>query len=94
MKMPEKIRTFCPHCKKQTVHKVKPYKKGRTRATAQGQKLHEEKTYGYTSKIAGKVTVYKQAKTPTFVITCSECGKKHAKSFKSRTKKVVELTKE
>ena len=93
MKMPEKIRTFCPHCKKQTQHKVKLYKKGRTRATAVGQKRHEEKTYGYTSKIAGKVTVYKQAKTPTFVLTCSECGKKQNKSFKSRTKKIVELTK-
>ncbi|MCD4739837.1 50S ribosomal protein L44e [archaeon] len=93
MKMPDKIRTYCPHCRKHTEHKVKLYKKGRTRPTAQGQKRHDLKTHGYTSKIAGKVTVYKQAKTPTFVLTCSQCSKKHPKSFKSRTKKITELVK-
>jgi len=94
MKIPDVIKTFCPKCKKQTEHKVKLYKKGRTRETALGQKRHEQKTYGYTSKIAGKVTVYKQGKTPTFMLTCTKCGKKHPKSFKSRTKKPIEITKQ
>lgn len=93
MKMPDRMKTFCPYCKKQTDHKVKIYKKGRTRPQAEGQKRHDLKTKGYTSKIAGKVTVYKQAKTPTFVLTCTQCGKKHSKSFKSRTKKPIELVK-
>jgi len=90
MKMPEKIRTYCPYCKKQTEHKVKLYKKGKTRADARGQKRHVEKGKGYTSKIAGKVTVYKQAKDPTVILTCSECKKKRPKTIGTRTKKPLE----
>ena len=94
MKMPDKIMNYCPHCKKQTEHKVKLYKKGKTRATAVGQKRHVEKGKGYTSKIAGKVTVYKQAKNPTVILTCTVCKKKRPKTIGTRTKKVLELTKE
>ena len=93
MKMPEKIRTYCPHCKKNTEHKAKLYKKGKTRKDAVGQKRHVLKGKGYTSKIAGKVTVYKQAKNPTIIITCSVCKKKRPKTIGTRTKKVLELTK-
>lgn len=93
MKIPEKIRTYCPHCRKHTEHKVKTYKKGKTRSTALGQMRHELKTKGYTSKIAGKVMVYKQSKKPTLVLTCTECGKKHYKVVKSRTKKPIEIEK-
>lgn len=94
MKMPEKIKTYCPHCKAMTEHRVKLYKKGKTRADAEGQKRHVEKGKGYTSKIAGKVTVYKQAKNQTVIITCSNCKKKRPKTIGTRTKKVLELTKE
>lgn len=94
MKMPEKIKVYCPHCKKQTIHKVKTYKKGKTRKDAVGQARHVEKGKGYTSKIAGKVTVYKQAKNPTVMLTCTVCNKKHPKTIGTRTKKVLELTKE
>ena len=93
MKMPETITAYCPHCKKRTQHKLKPYKKGATRKTAWGQAKHEEKGKGYKSKIAGKVTVYKQAKRQEMIMTCAECGKKRPKSFGGRTKKTLELIK-
>ena len=91
--MPDKIMTNCPHCKTHTEHKVKLYKKGKTRADAVGQKRHVEKTKGYTSKIAGKVTVYKQAKNPTVMLTCTKCNKKRPKTIGTRTKKPLELIK-
>ena len=94
MKMPEKMKTYCPSCKKQTEHKAKLYKKGKTRADARGQKRHVEKGKGYTSKIAGKVKVFKQAKNPTVILTCQVCKKKHPKTIGTRTKKPLELTKE
>ena len=94
MKMPEKIRTFCPKCKKQTEQKAKLYKKGRTRADAAGQKAHVLKTKGYTSKIAGKVQVYKQSKNIAIILTCSVCKNKQPRTIGKRTKKPLELTKE
>lgn len=94
MKMPDKMKTYCPKCKKQTEHKVKLFKKGKTRTTARGQARHVKKGKGYTSKIAGKVTVYKQAKNPTVIITCTVCKKKRPKTIGTRTKKPLELTKE
>ena len=93
MKMPDTMNTYCPHCKKTTKQKVKLYKKGKTRQTAKGQRRHVAKGKGYTSKIAGKVTVYKQAKKPTVILTCSVCKKKRSKTIGSRTKKVLELEK-
>ncbi len=91
MDMPDKIKTYCPYCKKTTVHKVKMYKKGKTRSTAKGQLHHDLKTKGYTSKIAGKVPVYKQAKRQTVVLECTVCHKKHYKTIGSRTKKQLNL---
>lgn len=93
MKMPDKKKEYCPKCKAHTEHKVKMYKKGKTRSVARGQARHERKGKGYTSKIAGKVTVYKQAKHQTVMLECTKCKYKHPKTIGSRTKKVLELTK-
>ena len=94
MKMPNTMNTYCPYCRKKTKHKVKVAKKGRTRKASRGQRKHEQKGKGYVSKIAGKVKVYKQAKHPTVMLTCTVCKKKHPKTIGSRTKKVLELTSE
>ncbi len=93
MEMPDTIKTYCPYCKTVTVHKVKPYKKGKTRTLSRGQRHHEEKTKGYTSKIAGKVPVYKQAKRQTVILECTVCHKKHYRTIGSRTKKTLQLEK-
>jgi large subunit ribosomal protein L44e len=93
MDIPAKMKTYCPFCKKTTVHKVKKPKRGRVRNTTEGQRKHVEKGKGYTSKIAGKVTVYKQAKRTTVMLVCEECGKKHPKTVGARTRKVAEIKK-
>ena len=94
MKMPDEINTYCPHCRKNTKHKAKMYKKGKVRNLSDGQRKHIQKGKGYTSKIAGKVTVYKQSKNQTIMLTCTACKKKHPKTIGSRTKKTLEFTRE
>lgn len=91
MKFPDVIKVYCPFCKNSVQHKVKTYKKGRTRSVAEGQRRHIRKGKGYTSKIAGKVKVYKQAKHPTVMLNCLTCKKKHPKTIGGRTRKVLEL---
>ena len=94
MKVPSTMNVFCPHCRKKTKHTVKLYKKGRTSNASEGQRKHLLKTkHGYKGKTAGKVTVYKQSKRQSVVLTCSECGKSHPKTLGSRTKKVLEVEK-
>lgn len=93
MNMPDEINAYCPYCKANTKHKVKVYKKGKTRTLSRGQRHHEAKTEGYTSKIAGKVAVHKQAKRQTVILECTVCHKKHYKTVGTRTKKVLQLEK-
>ena len=94
MKLLTTKKTYCQYCKKQTEQKAKLYKRGRTRSDAVGQKAHVLKTKGYTSKIAGKVQVYKQSKNPTIILTCSVCKHKQPRTIGKRTKKPLELIKE
>jgi large subunit ribosomal protein L44e len=91
MKITPKIRTHCPFCNKHTVHKVKEYKKGKTREMAKGQLRHKKKIKGYGSKIAGEKHVYKQAKRVKLILTCEECKKKHEMVRGGRTKKRIEI---
>ena len=93
MKMPDKKNAYCPRCKTVTEHKLKLYKKGRTRTMAAGQRAHVKKGKGYTSKIAGKVIVYKQGKNQTIMLECLKCKRKRPQTIGSRTKKVLELVK-
>ena len=93
MKVPDQIKAYCPKCKAQTVHKLKQYKKGRARKTAEGQRRHDLKGKGYTSKIAGKVTVYKRSKRTTVILTCEKCGRKQPRTLGGRTKKALEVKK-
>lgn len=93
MKIPDQIKTYCPKCKKSTPHKVKQYKKGRVRKEAKGQRRHDIKGKGYTSKIAGKVIVYKRSKRTTVMLACNECGYKIPRILGRRTKKALEIKK-
>ena len=93
MEIPKEIRTYCPYCRKHTVHKVsviwrKSPPKGRT--LAWGNLKHEKKTKGYTSKVAGKKESEKQRHRNVLELTCKECGKKHYRTY-GRSKKKVEV---
>lgn len=92
MKIPPTMRVYCPFCRLHTDHKVSEVKKHSTRSMAWGQLKHVRKTYGYTSKVAGKVAKSKQRQKWTFMLKCSKCSKLHEKVF-PHAKKRTEITK-
>ncbi len=96
MKMPKKIKTMCPYCKKHTEHKVKTVKKkARSKAhpLSQSVKRFNRKIKGYGSfprpnpSGEGKPT-----KKVDMRLECAECKKQHTK--KGYRVKKFELTSE
>ena len=91
MKLPKKIKLYCPKCGKHTLHTLKEYKKKNPRGLSWGERHKKaKKVHGYgANKIkAHKVTqVYKQNKRPTYIAICSECGHKHMFVIDKRMKK-------
>lgn len=87
MKIPKKIRTYCPFCKKHTEHTVKEARKGKRRTLAWGQQKHLKKIKGYTSKIGKTLKVVKQRRKTVMMLICKECGKKHRKVLPHSKKK-------
>jgi len=91
MNFPKKSRTYCPTCKKHTVHNVKMVSRGRSRALAEGNRKHEAKLHGYIGKVAGEKPVKKQGKRQRVLLQCTVCKKSHVRTIGSRTKKKIEL---
>ncbi|MHA1859563.1 MAG: 50S ribosomal protein L44e [Candidatus Asgardarchaeia archaeon] len=92
MKVPKEIRTYCPHCRAHTVHKVKMPKKGKARGMAWGTLRHERRTKGYVGKVKGQANVKKQAKRQRIILECTQCKKKQERVLGGgRTKKKVEI---
>ncbi|HDD45914.1 MAG TPA: 50S ribosomal protein L44e [Candidatus Aenigmarchaeota archaeon] len=84
MKFPKEVNTYCPYCRKHTMHVVKQIKKkarGSAHPMSQANRRFERKLKGYGSfprpnpKGEGKPT-----KKVDLRFTCKECGKKHAKT--------------
>ena len=91
MKYPKEIRTYCPKCKKHTLHKAKLVSKGAARSMAIGTRKHERKLMGRGGKRAGKVPVKKQGKRQAITLACSQCKKKQVRTIGTRTKKKLEI---
>lgn len=92
MKVPKEMRTYCPSCKKHTMHKVKNPRKGKARGLAWGTLRHERRTKGYVGKVKGQATVRKQGKRQKIMLECKECKKSHERVLGGgRTKKKVEI---
>jgi large subunit ribosomal protein L44e len=87
MEIPSKIKTYCPYCRKHTIHSLKRFKakKARTLAWGTRQNLRVHKK-GFGGKAEFKILVRKQNKKPTYLATCSECGKKHYFVIEKRMK--------
>ncbi|MBU1197701.1 50S ribosomal protein L44e [Candidatus Micrarchaeota archaeon] len=96
MKVPKEIRTYCPHCRKHNLHKVKvstsKYKAGRS--LAWGTRKHERKLAGYHGKVKGKAKVRKQGIRNKIMLQCSGCKKKHETVVSGRMKKKAEVARE
>ncbi len=78
MKMPKKLKTHCPYCKKHTMHEVEKVKKGRT-STLTWIARQKERTKGIGN--LGKFSKVPGGDKPTkrvfLCYRCTECKKAH-----------------
>jgi len=89
MKILEKIKIYCKHCKKHHIHKLKLFKAAPMRDTAEGQRKNIAKhKKGYGGKTKFVKMNKKQTKKPTFIAECSECKKKQYYVIPKRMKKI------
>jgi len=97
VKIPKKIRTYCPYCRKHQIHDVKKIKfqksPAKARAMALGQRRHLKRTRGYVSKIGGKKSPIKQRHKSVLLLECTVCKKKQQRSF-GDSKKSAEFKKD
>ena len=75
MRVPKKIRTYCPRCRKHTEHTVSIYKHGKRRTLAEGQRRYLRKQEGYGSKRKSEQKRFaKVTKNVVLKLKCVECG--------------------
>lgn len=95
MLVPKQMKSFCSHCNKHTVQKVKvtttKIKPGRT--LAWGTRKYERKLAGFHGKVKGKAKVKKQGIRNKIMLECTVCKKKHERTISSRMKKKAEIKK-
>ncbi|MEM2282093.1 MAG: 50S ribosomal protein L44e [Candidatus Hadarchaeales archaeon] len=86
MKIPPKIRTYCPHCRKHTEHEVSTLKKRPPRALSLGQRQFARIMRGYGSQPRSEQRKFaKTSKKVALVLKCVECKKSHQKTgFRSK----------
>jgi len=92
MKLPNIIKTYCPHCNAHTEHDVRLDKRSKEGAMKKGRRRYEAIKRGYGgSPRTPKKDVYKVGKRPVLILTCKVCNKKHQRAYHARTKKRVEI---
>ncbi|RLE61627.1 MAG: 50S ribosomal protein L44e [Thermoprotei archaeon] len=75
MKFPKEIRTYCPRCRRHTIHIASLYKPGKRRKLAQGERRYAAKKKGYGSKRKPEQKrTAKVTKKQTLKLKCKECG--------------------
>ncbi|KUO42112.1 MAG: 50S ribosomal protein L44 [Hadesarchaea archaeon YNP_N21] len=92
MKVPKKIRTYCPSCKKHTEHTIHQLKKRGPRALSWGQRQFARVSSGYGSQPRSEQKKFaKTTKKVSLILTCKECGKSHPREgFRSKGIKIEE----
>ena len=91
MKVPREIRTYCPRCRKYTIHTVTLYKPGKRRSLAAGQRRYLAKLKGYGSqrKPEQKKTA-KVTKKQVLKLKCKECGYTlHRKGIRTKKLEII-----
>jgi large subunit ribosomal protein L44e len=86
MKVPKKLRTYCPHCKRHTLHTASQAKKRSARSLSWGQRQFIKVSSGYGSQPRSEQKkFYKTTKKFVILLKCSECGKAHPRrGFRSK----------
>lgn len=75
MHVPKETRTYCPKCKRHTIHTIILYKKGRERTSSLGARRHAEDKKGYGGqKFPELKRTAKTTKKQTLKLKCKECG--------------------
>jgi large subunit ribosomal protein L44e len=77
MKMPKEKRTYCPHCKKHTMHEVHTSKKRKASELKWGQRQFRRVSAGYRGYPRPLPGGNKPVKKLDLRYKCKECGKSH-----------------
>ncbi|MDF2957101.1 MAG: Ribosomal protein L44E [Candidatus Alkanophagales archaeon MCA70_species_1] len=94
MKMPKKIRTFCPYCKKHSIHEVEKVKKGKASSLSwiARQKKRKKARIGNSGKFSKVPGGDKPTKKVFLRYTCTECKKSHTREgFRVSRFELVEM---
>lgn len=102
MKFPKKVKRYCPHCKKHTIHKVSIAKSGHQRGSLKrGSPARAKKrglgrglgSHGRWPPSKPPVTKWKRktksTKKTNFVYTCTVCGKSTIQKKGKRLGKIM-----
>ncbi len=86
------MRTFCPSCKKHTLHSVSLYKRGKERASSWGARRQAGRKRGYGGqKFPELIRTAKTTKKATLRLKCKECNKEvMRKGTRLRKAEIVE----
>ncbi|MHC1599126.1 MAG: 50S ribosomal protein L44e [Candidatus Methanofastidiosia archaeon] len=79
MIMPKTRRTYCPNCKKHTVHKIKVVKKKKRGELSSGQRRFRRKLAGYGGYPRPKPSGEKPTRKHDLRFVCTECKKAQTK---------------
>jgi len=100
MKVPKKVKRYCPYCRKHTEHKVSDVSSGHKRSALKrgsierARKRGRGRGYGNLGKWGSKpaITKWKQktktTKKTNLLYTCQECKKSHGQKKGKRTGKL------
>lgn len=76
MKFPKEMNTYCPHCRKHTLHSVSLYKRGKERASSWGARRQARRKRGYGGqKFPELIRTAKTTKKATLRLKCKDCSK-------------------
>ncbi len=93
MKMPRKVKRYCPYCKRHTIHTVEKVKKRKASELRAGQRRFRRVTAGYGGFPRPR---YEGREKPTKRINiryrCDECKKAHTSpTFRAKKFELVEV---
>lgn len=91
MKIQKEIMTYCPYCRKHTLHTVKLYSKKPERWLNVGRRRHERAIRGHVGSVEPKAHSKKLGKKQKVILTCTVCHKSVERVLGGRTKKKLEI---
>jgi large subunit ribosomal protein L44e len=93
VKIPKRIRTYCPRCRTHTEHTVVIYKAGKRRSLAEGERRYRRKQEGYGSQRKPEQKRFaKVTKKVVLKLRCVKCGYVlHRRGIRLKKAELVEV---